>query len=77
MGQVIVRALDDAVIASLKARARRHGRSLEKELRQILTRAARPTPEEKLALADRIRALTKPGAHPLAEDLVRADRDSR
>jgi plasmid stability protein len=40
MGQVIVRNLDDRVVAALKARAARQGRSLEAELRVILERAA-------------------------------------
>jgi plasmid stability protein len=35
-----VRNVDDAVIDALKKRARRHNRSLEGELREILTRAA-------------------------------------
>lgn len=77
MGQVIVRRLDDAVIASLKARAKRHGHSLERELREILTRAAKRTPAERLALIDRVRAKTAPGPHPLAEELIREDRDRR
>ena len=77
MGQVIVRNLDDAVIASLKRRAKRRNQSLEQELRDILTNAARRTPAEKLALVDGIRSTTGPGRHPLAEDLIREDRDSR
>ena len=35
-----VRNVDDAVIDALKERARRNNRSLEGELREILTRAA-------------------------------------
>ncbi len=77
MGQVIVRSLDDAVIAAIKSRARRKGHSLEQELRIILAQAAKRTRVEKLALVDRIRAATAPGPHPLAEDLIREDRDTR
>lgn len=77
MGQVIVRNLDDGVIASLKSRAKQHGHSLEQELRDILTQAAKRTLVEKLALVDRIRAMTAPRPHPLAEDLIREDRDGR
>ena len=36
MGQLTVRNLDDAVVAALKARAARHGRSAEAEHRLIL-----------------------------------------
>jgi plasmid stability protein len=77
MGQVIVRNLDDTVVAALKARAKRRGHSLERELREILTEAAASPRPERLALVDRIRAKTKPVPHPLAEDLIREDRDRR
>ena len=77
MGQVIVRNLDDKVVAALKSRAKRHGQSLEQELRDILTAAARPRPEERLALAKQVAAMT-PGRLPTnSTDLIRADRDSR
>jgi plasmid stability protein len=58
MGQVIVRNLDDHVITALKAKAALHGQSLEQELRAILSKAALPNTQERIALADRIRALT-------------------
>ena len=77
MAQVIVRKLDDRVVAALKRKAERHGHSLEQELRDILTGAATPRAAEKLALVDRIRTQTAPVPHPLAEDLIREDRDSR
>ena len=77
MGQVIIRQLDDAVIAALKARAKRRGQSLEQELRNILTHAAKRTPEERLALVDQIRGNATDVPHPLAEDLIREDRDRR
>ena len=40
MAQLIVRRLDDAVKESLRARAKKHGRSLEAEARAILEEAA-------------------------------------
>ena len=40
MAQLFVTELDDAVEERLKARARRHGRSLEAEARAILEEAA-------------------------------------
>lgn len=40
MGDVLVRNLDDAVIASLKQRASENSRSLQAELNEILVRAA-------------------------------------
>ena len=74
--QVIVRNLDAGVVAELKRRAKRKGRSLERELRMILMRAARPERSKLIAEADRIRAMT---AGPLEDSvsLLRKDRDSR
>jgi hypothetical protein len=45
----------------------------------LLTEAARPSRAEVLAEVDRIRAMTppRPPGAPLAEDLIREDRDSR
>ena len=40
MAQLVVRRLDDGVKERLKARARKHGRSLEAEARSILEDAA-------------------------------------
>lgn len=56
MATVTIRKLDETVLARLKRRARIQGRSLEAELREILTAmAAREmTPEEKWALFERI-----------------------
>ncbi|MFN3348614.1 FitA-like ribbon-helix-helix domain-containing protein [Pseudorhodoplanes sp.] len=55
MGQVLVRNLDDAVIENLKFKAEMKGRSLEQELRELLTAAAPLTAEEKIALIRKIR----------------------
>ena len=51
MAQVIVRNLDVRVVAALKRKAKLHGCSLEQELRDILSRAARPSAGERAALA--------------------------
>ena len=81
MGQVIVRNLDDAVIEAHRRRAKARGVSLEQELRDVLSRAAGPSREERLRRIDEIRAMT-PGLGPgeqrtPAEVLVREGRDSR
>ena len=39
MGQLVVRNLENAVKARLQRRARRHGRSMEEEVRDILRNA--------------------------------------
>jgi len=75
MGQVIVRNLDDRVIAALKAKAELHGQSLERELRAILARAAAPNVEERVALAGQIRALTPARRQTDSTKLIREDRD--
>lgn len=58
MGQVIVRNLDDQTIRAFEARAAMHGNSLEQELRGIPALAANHGPQQRLALADAIRAMT-------------------
>ena len=81
MGQVLIRNLDDEVIARLKARAAEQQTSFEQSLREILTEAARPSRAELLAELERIRAMTPPREpgkrYPTAEELVRQSRDSR
>ena len=59
MGTVTIRSLDDEVIARAKERAKRHNRSLEAELREVLTREFKPlAPEEFFRLADGVRDRT-------------------
>lgn len=78
MAQVLVRNLDDAVVEALKARAELHGHSLEQELRDLLTQAATPTSEDRVAMAAQIRALGRGSNVPTdSTDLIRADRDAR
>ena len=74
--QVVVRNLDRDVVAALKRRARHAGRSLERELRAILSRAARPNRDELVAEAGRIRAMTS-APLPDSTELIREDRARR
>ncbi len=46
MAQILVRGLEEDVVARLKARATSHGRSLESEARTVLESAAGFTEEE-------------------------------
>jgi plasmid stability protein len=41
MSSIVVRGLDESVKKQLAAQAKEHGRSMEAEVRDILTRAAR------------------------------------
>jgi plasmid stability protein len=74
MAQVLVRDLKADVVARLKARAKRRGRSLQNELKDILESAARRTPLEARALADRIRGQLAGRVHSDSVDLVAEDR---
>ncbi len=76
MASVTIRNLDDDVVAALKRRAKANNRSLEAELRVVLVRAVGgQAPEDFLALADRIRAMT-PKDRPQTDsvELLREDR---
>ena len=59
MAALVVRKLDDALKLRLRIRAAQHGRSMEEEVRVILTKtlAAEPAPPN---LADAIRARVEP-----------------
>ncbi len=58
MANLTIRNLDDEVVEKLKARAKAHHRSLEAELRTLLSdAAARPSRDEFVKIADRIAAM--------------------
>jgi antitoxin FitA len=42
MATILVRNIDEAVVERLKAQAKEHGRSMEAEVRAVLTEAAGP-----------------------------------
>jgi plasmid stability protein len=75
MAQVLVRDLDDVIVERLKQRARRHGRSLEAELRLILERSARADMLEARRVAERIRGELAGRAHSDSAELVPEDRE--
>ena len=56
MAQLIVRNLDDDVKAKLTRRARRHGRSTEEEVRDILRNAVREEDAPRSPLGTRLGA---------------------
>jgi len=75
MATVTVRNLDQAVVEALKKRARANNRSLEGELRHILTAAAGSgRPVDLRALAERIAAMTPDRPQTDSVDLLRGDR---
>jgi plasmid stability protein len=74
MAQVLVRDLRADVVARLKARAKRNGRSLQAELKQILQAASSQSAVDARALADRIRRELAGRAHSDSTGLLAADR---
>ncbi|MEE8225944.1 MAG: plasmid stabilization protein [Kiloniellales bacterium] len=76
MANVTIRNLDDKVVVRLKKRAKTSNRSLEAELREILTRAADTmTSRELRVIAERIAAMTPDVPQTDSAELIREDRD--
>jgi plasmid stability protein len=78
MGQITVQDLDDSVIDALRARAARHRRTLEAELRVILERAADERVvdiAEARVRAERISRSLDGRTHSDSTALMRSDRD--
>jgi plasmid stability protein len=75
MVTLTIRSLDEAVVERLKRRAKAHDRSLEAEVREILTNAGSlPSKEDFLALAERIAAMTPDVPQTDSVELLRQDR---
>ncbi len=75
MGQIIVRNLDDAVIARLKQEAKDTGRSLEQTVRDLLSAATKVDRAALMAFAAEMRAKT--AGRKSTVDLVAAIREDR
>lgn len=77
MAQVLVRNLNDRVVARLKKRAKTRGRSLQAEVKTILEEAAKDVPEDFWKEADRIRKQLGRSGRKFSDSaaLVREDRD--
>ncbi len=75
MAQVIIRNLDEAVVAALKSRAAARKHSLEQELRLVLAESAQLSRKDVLATALSIRSLSQGPLRSDLEHLVREDRD--
>jgi plasmid stability protein len=78
MGSLIVRNLDDDLIAKLKLRAARNKRSAEAEHRAILQQALGSEPRQSFKdVAARLRAMTAGRRHTASELLLREGREER
>jgi len=77
MAQVLVRNLNDKVVARLKKLAKTRGRSLQAEVKTILEEAAKDVPEDFWKEADRIRAQLGRSGRKFSDsaDLIREDRE--
>ena len=77
MANLTIRNLDDDVVEALRIRAKQHNRSLEAELRQILSdQVRRPwRGDELLARANRIAAMTPDVPQTDSAELLREDRE--
>ena len=77
-GNLHVRNLSDDLIARLKRRAQRHGRSTEAEHREILRQALAMEDETSFdKLAADLRKLTKKRKQTPSEELLREGREER
>jgi len=76
MATVTIRDLDDKVVVRLKARAKANNRSLEAELRELLSGVVREQERKQrfLAKADRIVAMTPKVTQTDSVKLLREDR---
>ena len=77
MASVTIRNLDDSIVEELKQQAKSHNRSLEAELREILSGAVqmRKRRREFRARADRIAAMRPDVPQTDSTLLIREDRD--
>ena len=76
MATVTIRDLDEKIVAKLKARAKANNRSLEAELRELLSGVVKEQERRQrfLAKADRIAAMTPNTRQTDSVELLREDR---
>jgi plasmid stability protein len=78
MASILIRGLDQKTVQRLKERARRHGRSLHQEVKEILERAvATFTMSEARQLSEGWRRRLGGRSMSDSAPLIREDRDSR
>lgn len=75
MPDILVRGLDPGTLKRLKARAKRHGRSLQSEAKLLLERAAGVSAKEVAAMLDRWRQRWAGRRFSSSVGLVREDRN--
>lgn len=75
MGQILIRKIDDGVLAKLKARAKANARSTEAEVRSILTEAIVTEVGDHVPVSSLIGAAASGRRQEEIVDYVRALRD--
>jgi plasmid stability protein len=70
MAQVLVRNLEDEVKVKLERRAKRHGRSMEEEIREILRDATKKEVHSRKGLGTEIAALFRRSGLAAAEEIA-------
>lgn len=74
MGQILIRNVDDAVLADLKQRAATNATSTEEEARRALAASVKPGRAAIIARFEAIRARIGPSPGPTIVEDLRADR---
>lgn len=77
MAQILIRQLDERVVAILREQARSRGVSLEQSLRELLTAAARQHSDVRQRLAELRRETPLLGRQLQVDILIREGRDER
>ena len=75
MSDILIRGLEPRTLKQLKARARRHGRSLQGEARLLLEQAAQADPEEIRAMFKYWDRRLKGRKLSSSVDMIREDRE--
>lgn len=75
MPQLLVRDLDAGTVERLKPRARQHGRSLQGEVKAILTAAATFSMSEASSVAEEWQRKLDGGAYADSAEAIRRDRE--
>lgn len=75
MAQILVRDLDEKTVESLKALAKKHGRSLQMEVKQILNRTAARIRKDPYKIALGIQKKLSKRKYSDSTELLRSDRE--
>lgn len=75
MADIRITEVDDVSVRKMLAQAERSGRTLDAVARDILLGALHASPAQRLAEADRVRAMTPSPLASSSTDVIREERD--